>query len=349
MKAAIIILCYNGVRYLPAMLGSCQKYAPRVPVYLVDNASSDGTLPYVTNNWPKVKLLRQTANLGFAAGNNVGIKQAIADGTEAVFLLNQDAELTRGSLDKLVNYLSLHPRLALVQPRVNLPDGRVNSLGNCYHYLGFGFAGGNGLSYEEALRRLPWFKRQSEIPYGSGAAVLLRVQALQAVGLFDEHLFMYHEDLELGLRLRCYGWQLQVVPEAEVIHHYQFAANPNSFYFMERNRLVVWLSYFKLPTLLLLLIPFILSEVALLVSSLLSGWLGAWWRSRAYFFKVEAWRYLVQKRKQVRKFKQVSDRYLLSFATGSIHFQEHNPWYVSYLFNPLANLGWLVLKPLIRW
>ncbi|MFH1867235.1 MAG: glycosyltransferase family 2 protein [Patescibacteria group bacterium] len=349
MKLAIVIVSYNGLKYLPAALKSCKDFAPHCQVYLVENASSDGSLEYIQKNWPKVKLFPQATNLGFAEGNNVGLRQAMSEGAEAIFLLNQDAELTSGSLDKLESYLSTHPKVGMVQPRLSLPNGRINSLGNCYHYLGFGFAGGNGLSYEEALRRLHWFKNQTEIPYASGAGVLLRSQALKQVGLFDQTLFMYHEDLELSLRFRSFGWRLEILPEAEVIHHYQFSASSNNFYYMERNRLSVWLSYFKLPTLILLFIPWLISELALLLTSLFNGWSGAWWRARRYFFNKEIWQYLTSKRQQLRKTRKVNDRLLLSFASGSIHFQEKDRWFVRYLFNPLSAVGWLLIKPLIRW
>lgn len=349
MKVAVVIVCYNGLKYLPATLKSVQDYAARADVYVVDNASSDESVQYIQDNWPSVKLLLSKHNRGFAAGNNIGIKEALAHGVDVVFLLNQDAVLTEGCLDKLVNYLFQNSKLGLVQPRVDLPNGKVNSLGNCYHYLGFGYAGGNSLSYDEALRRLPWFKNQTDIPYFSGAAVLIKAEVLKTVGLFDERLFLYHEDLELGLRLHCFGWGMQVVPEAQVIHYYQFMARAENLYYMERNRFLVWFSYFKLPTLILLAVPLLLADLALLVSSIFSGWFGPYVKARRYLFTLTAWRYIITKRRQVKKFKKVTDKYLLSFAQGKIHFQEKDRWIVRYLFNPLSAVGWLIIKPLIRW
>ena len=349
MKIGIVIVSYNGLKYLPAVLKSACDYGERAEIYVVDNASSDDSVDYVKKNWPAAKLTVCQTNLGFAGGYNVGIKQALADGAEAVLLLNQDTALTAGGVGKLASFLEQNPKLGLVQPRVSLPNGRVNSLGNCYHYLGFGYAGGNGYSYDAALRRLPWFKKQSDIPYFSGAAVLIRAEALKQVGGFDEHLFLYHEDLELGLRMRCYGWGMQVVPEAEVIHHYHFAPIANNFYYMERNRFLVWFSYFKLPTLALLLVPLILADLALMASSIFSGWFGVYLRSRGYFFTLSAWRYIFRKRHEVRKFKTITDKYLLSFASGVIHWQESDAWHVRFIFNPLASFGWFIIKPLIRW
>ncbi len=349
MKIAIVIVAYNGLKYLPQTLASCFKYAVRIPIYLVDNASSDGSVDYVAKNWPQVNLLRQTVNAGFAQGNNIGIKQAMADGAEAVFLLNQDAELTKGCLEQLVNFIAKNDKVAAVQPRINLADGRINSLGNFFHYLGFAYAGGNGWRLEEAMRRLPWFRKQTEPAYLSGAALLLRVAALRQVGLFDEYLFMYHEDLELSLRLRLAGWSLQVLPEAQAVHHYKFAGSIANYYYMERNRFLVWFSYFKPATLVLLFLPLLFSELAVLCFSLVSGWFKENIKVLTCLFKINTWKYIVRKRKELADLRKVSDKYLLSYAAGGIDFQEKDSWYVSYLSNSIANLFWFIIKPLILW
>ena len=229
MKVAVVIVSYNSLKFLPRTLKSVVDYAPEATTYVIDNASADGSVQFIKNNFPQFKLIIEDTNTGFAAANNIGMNQALTSGAEAILLLNPDAELTAGCLDRLLNFLVKNSKLGLVQPRVNLPSGKINSLGNCYNYLGFGYAGGNGLTYEVALRQLAWFKNSTDIPYFSGAAVLIRAEALKQVGLFDADLFLYHEDLELSLRLRCLGFGMQVVPEAEVIHHYKFAAGASKF------------------------------------------------------------------------------------------------------------------------
>ncbi|MFH1111908.1 MAG: glycosyltransferase family 2 protein [Patescibacteria group bacterium] len=349
MKVAIVVVSYNGLKYLHQVLGSCDKFAKGIPVYIVDNVSVDGSVDYIVKNWPQVKLLAQNVNTGFARGNNIGIKQAITDGAEAVFLLNQDAELTNGCLERLVKFLDHNPNIAALQPRINLPDGKINSLGNCFHYLGFGYAGGNGLTPEEAMRKMSWFRKQTEPAYISGAAMMLRVKALQQLGLLDEYLYMYHEDLELCLRLRCAGWRLEVVSEAQVIHHYKFAASINNYYYMERNRWLIWLSYFKPATIALFILPLILSELAVLFTSLISGWFFVNIRVLKSLFKIDTWKYISNQRKKLAKIKKVSDRHLLSYASGVIYFQEKNYWYVKYIFNSLSSLVWFIIKPLILW
>ncbi len=349
MRLAIVLVCYNGRRWLDLSLGSCRTHAARVPLFVVDNGSSDGSADYVAEHFSEVTLLRQHQNLGFAAGNNVGISAALTSDAEAVFLLNQDAELTAGALEALVRYLDSHPKVAAVQPAIFLPNGRVNSLGNSYHYLGFGEAGGNGLTEEEARRSLPWLRAGDEPPYLSGSAVLIRATAVNQVGLLDEALFMYHEDLEFCLRLRLAGWQLAVAPAAKVIHHYEPGRSLRQFYYMERNRYVVWLSYFKLPTVLLLLIPWLVSELLLMLVAVARGWAGVRLRAYANVLTPASWLGIHRRRQRLAKLRQVSDRELLRHAVPIIQSVNKGGWVTSYIFNPMSAALWHLLLPLIRW
>lgn len=349
MKVGIVIVCFNGLKYLPALLTSLDKYSKAHHIYLVDNASTDQSINYVSRLWPKVVLIPQVVNLGFAAGNNVGIKRALADGVGAVWLLNQDAEVMPGCLEKLISNLQNEQSVGALSPRLSLPDGRINSLGNVYHYLGFGYAGGNGLSFEEALRQLPWIKKSQEPPYLSGAAMLISAKALQEVGLLDEELFMYHEDLELCWRLRQVGYKLKVVPESEIIHYYTFASSTKQYYYMERNRMLVWFGYFKWPTIILLFIPQLISELAIIFTAVVNGWLGEHFRAIRFWLSPAGREYIIKKRQEIKRLRKKSDRYLLSFASGVIQFQEKNPWYVKFVFNPVSALLWVIIKQFIWW
>lgn len=350
MRLGVVIVSFKGRAWLERSLGSCLQYAPGVPVYVVDNASRDGSADFVAERFLGVTLLRLLQNLGFAGGNNVGIKAALADGAEAVFLLNQDAELTEGCLSTLEQYLLAHPRVGAVQPAIFLPDGRVNSLGNVYHYLGFAESAGNGLDFETARQRLPWVRGEGEPPYLSGAAVLMRAEALKQVGLFDEALFLYHEDLELSLRVRAGGWQLALAPGGRVTHH-QGATSKLQYYYMERNRLLVWGWIFGTPTLLILLPAFIVSELALLFTATIRGWLGVKLRAYAYFLKSSTWQLVSQRRTQWRKLSRVKDGYILSYASSRLLYRRaaEGGWLTQYVFNPFSTILWILLKPLIRW
>ncbi len=349
MQTAIVIVSYNGQKWLEKCLKSCQTYAPQVPVYVIDNASTDNSAVIVAG-FPEIKLFKQEINLGFAGGNNFGIKTAINDGAEAVFLLNQDTEITAGCLDLLVEYLKNNPVVGGVQPAILLPDGRVNSIGNSFHYLGFAESGGNGLTMEEAKLKVLWLKNNTEPPYLSGAAVLLRTKALQQVGFFNQELFMYHEDLELSLRLRIAGWRLAVLPVARVVHYYESARSRCKYYYMERNRLIVWNEIFSWRTLLLLGPFFIISEIMLLIISIFKGWFLEKFKSYGYFMKPRSWSMIFQFKRQIKSLGNKRNVDLLAYAADKIVYQaEETGFLTKYLFNPLSAFVWRWLKPLFRW
>jgi len=349
MKVAIVVVTYQGKQWLKTCLGSSINYAPQAKLYVVDNGSSDGTAEAVAADYPTVQLIKLKENLGFSGGNNIGLKQALIQGAEAVLLLNQDAELTAGALEKMVAALQSNSHWGAVQAGLYLPNGLVNSLGNQFHYLGFAYAGGNGRTYEQAKGVLSWLKSGGEPPYLSGAGLLLRAAALREVGLLDQEFFMYHEDLELSWRLRLNGWQLGVLPEARIIHHYQMSRSLNQFYYMERNRLVLVLSYYRLPTLLLLLIPWLISEAVLLAVAFWSGWGLNKIKAYLYCLSNQAWRNIIARRQKLTSLRKISDRRLLAYACGRIDFQGDNSPLTDYIFNPLSSLAWQLLYPLIRW
>lgn len=346
-QTAIVVVTYNAKRWLAVSLGSCAKYAAGVPVYAVDNNSRDNTAELIKLEYPTVKLIRQGENFGFARGNNIGIKRALADGAEYIFLLNQDAELTAGALAGLVEYLQQNPTAAAVQPVILLPNGLVNSIGNSFHYLGLGEAVGNGQDLDAAWQKFYGHNTNPEPPYFSGAAVLLRAAALRQAGLFDEDLFMYHEDLELSLRLRAAGWKLGITRQTAVIHHYEPRRSKTQMYFMERNRYLVWLSYFKPATLALLFLPAAAAELAIILGAGRGGWLGAKIRALEYLFRPAARNYIINKRPALKKLMAVKDRDLLRWAAGELQWQEESLFMK--VFNYLSASGWRIIFPIIRW
>ena len=348
MRTAIIIVSYNGRQWLKVTLDSCAQFASSAVVYLVDNASTDGSADFVAEHFPGVKLQRELKNLGFAGGNNLGIQHALADGAEAVLLLNQDAELHAGTLPELVEALEHNQKVGAVQPAIYLPSGKVNSFGNRFHYLGFGWAGGYQATLAEAEAQLPWVTSGTEPPYLSGAALFLRATALQQVGLLDEALFMYHEDLELCFRLRLAGWHLALCSAARVTHHYEFHRSTQSYYFMERNRFVVWLSYFRAQTLAVIVPLWLITELPLLIVAFLQGWGAEKLRAYAYLGRPTTWVDIKQRRARLRSLRTLSDRTLLSYASSTIEFQEVDSFLTQNVFNPVSQALWLILFPLIR-
>ncbi|OGY42592.1 MAG: hypothetical protein A2Y82_01765 [Candidatus Buchananbacteria bacterium RBG_13_36_9] len=346
-KIAIIIVNYNGKEYLPDCLKSLADLAcpkENLKIFLIDNASSDDSVDYVKNNFPEIEIIINKENLGFAAGNNIGLQKAIAGQFDYIFLLNQDTICQPDFLNKLMAVMEKDEQIAAVQPRLMLyPEiNKVNSLGNAIHYLGFGFSSGG---YQQFAGEL----EPKEIAYASGAAVLMRRQVLEKIGLFDPEFFMYHEDLDLGWRVRMAGYKILVVPSAVVYHKYHFSKSIKKYYFMERNRFICLLENYKLATLLLILPALIAMELGLLLFSFKSGFWREKLRVYGYFLGLKNWQRIFRERR-ARKEKRVrSDSEIVKLFTGKIEFQEIDNWLLKKIANPLFNAYWQLVKSVIFW
>jgi len=225
---SVIIVNHNGEVHLRRCLESLRGPGPELEVLVVDNASSDGSLGMVREVFPEVRVLEQNRNLGFGAANNLA---AIEARGESLLLLNADAWLEAGALQRLHERLLREDRLALVAPTLLYPDGRRQ----------FAWSPERGVA-GEALQRLrnlfenrSWahgaFMRTASRLVGrlwfTAACVLVRGDAYEAVGGFDERFFMYFEDVDLCVRLENAGWGLAQEPNAVVRHAGGFARHPH--------------------------------------------------------------------------------------------------------------------------
>lgn len=343
--ATVIVVAYNGAsdlaRCLPSVLAASQaSHVRRVAV--VDNASSDGSAD-VAASFGGVEVTRLGENLGFTGGNNVAIRAALERGDDYVVLLNQDTVVEPGWLDELVSVAEQDPRVGAAQSLLTLyPDvGTVNSWGNQLHYLGFGFAGGNGQPVGAAPTNV------HDVLYPSGAAVLLRCDALRQVGLLNEDLYMYHEDLALGWMLQLAGWRAVLAPRSVVHHAYRFGKSIQKFYLMERNRWLVTLGYWRWPTVSLLLPMLLVMEVGQLIFSAKHGFLGKRLGLYAELLSSRSWRAIGRIRRNVAKLRKVGDRAILRQTAGAIRYQEVMSPLLA-LANPaMEAYRWLIL--LVVW
>jgi N-acetylglucosaminyl-diphospho-decaprenol L-rhamnosyltransferase len=223
-RLSVIIVTYNSVNDLDACLTSLTGNSAPVTdheIVVVDNASADGTAAYLRDRWPGVRLIEAGRNLGFAAGNNVGIRQTFG---ELVLLLNPDTIVPRGAIDRLVAALDARPSAAIVGPRIVDRQGRAElSFGRMISPLvelrqkvlvagndrGWPFIGHVVERMTARPRRVDWV---------SGACLLIRRADLEAVGLFDERFFMYTEDVDLCAAVRARGRDVLFEPSAQIIH-----------------------------------------------------------------------------------------------------------------------------------
>jgi N-acetylglucosaminyl-diphospho-decaprenol L-rhamnosyltransferase len=225
VELSVVVVSYNTRALLRRCLASLGAAAAGTPheVVVVDNASRDGSLEMVAREFPAVRAVANPANVGFARAANQGIRES---GGALVALLNSDAEATAGSLTALAAVLAGDPRIGAAGPQTRFPDGRVCQ--SCFRFPSLTRPAVNfrwvrrlageafSLSYPPGDPRLA---EGGEVDWLSGACLLLRRKALDAVGLLDERFFMYFEDTDLCRRLHRAGWAVRYVPRIHVVHH----------------------------------------------------------------------------------------------------------------------------------
>lgn len=346
-KITVIIVTHNSRIKLPDCLDSVERQNyPKdlLKIMVIDNNSTDSTVGYVREKYPKVKLIANQTNLGFAAANNQGYYLAQKNKSDYLFLANDDIILEPNCLSHLAKIIASQNKIAAVQPKILLypQKDQINSFGNSLHYLGFAFCN--------------YYKRQDNLgitkplatPYPSGAAVLIKMSALEEVGLFDERLFMYHEDVDLGWRLNLAGYKVLLDPLAVVYHKYNYSKAKYKFYYMDRNRLVILLENYRVLTIILILPMLILMEIGLVLFSIKNGWFKE--KIEGYLWLLGHWPSILARRLDSQfKIRKVKDREVVKLFVASIKFQEIDNPLLKFLVNPLMWLYWLVVKRVIFW
>ena len=221
---AVVVVNYNAGAHLLGCLASVFASAgdASLEVVVVDNASRDGSADRAEERLPAVRVVRCPDNRGFAAGVNRGIE---ATSAPFVFVLNPDAEVTVGTLGGLVKLARERPRAGLLGPLIRNPDGSLYPSGRTFpsvgQALGHAFLGpflpGNRAT--RAYTMAGWDRTtERTVDWVSGSAMLLRREALEAIGPLDEGFFLYGEELDLCTRLAQAGWTVVFTPEVEVTH-----------------------------------------------------------------------------------------------------------------------------------
>lgn len=249
-RASVIIVNWNGLRYLAECLDALagQTFTDFETV-LVDNGSHDGSVAFVQEHYPAIKVIALNENTGFARGNNIGF--AAAHG-EFLVTLNNDTRVDRRWLEVLVGTADAHPAAGMIASRIcayDHPD-RLDSIGVSLCRDGMSRAAFRNSSYSEL-----GFTGVREILFPSACAALYRRKMIEEVGGFDDDFFAYCEDTDLGLRGRLAGWPAVAALDAIVLHKYSGTGgtfSPFKLYLVERNHYWAALKTFPLGMLLLL-------------------------------------------------------------------------------------------------
>jgi GT2 family glycosyltransferase len=326
---AVVVVTHQSADHLADLL---QALMPQLgeadEVTIVDNASTDGTPRLARSLHERVTVIETNANLGFAGGCHVG-----AESTRSPLLLflNPDSQPQPGCLDKLRAASVEHPDWGAWQAAVLLDDDRINTDGGIVHFLGMGWAG----DCERPISTLP--KEDCEIPFPSGAAMVVRRDVWEQLGGLDREYFMYGEDLDLGLRLWLAGHRVGLVPAAWVLHSYEFDKGTAKWFWLERNRWRTVLSVYPLALLALLGPALLAGELGLLAVAARQHWLRP--KLRAQGAALAGLPHTLARRRKVQTTRRIGAAEFASHLTSSL-----NSPYLS-----IADSRWLSVPQALYW
>lgn len=251
---AIVIVSYNTRDMLRDCLQSIQPGAAQFPldIWVVDNASRDGSTAMVRDEFPHVHVIDSPRNGGYAYANNLALRMIVADewqeleeahsapssishppAPDYVLLLNPDTVVPAGALDALVKFMDAHPEVGACGPKLLLADGSLDlacrrsfPAPSAFVYRALGLSKLFPHSKRFGSYNMTYLSPdvQTEVDAVVGACMLVRTSVVREVGLLDEAYFMYGEDLDWAYRIKQYGWKIMYVPSATV-HHYKRASS----------------------------------------------------------------------------------------------------------------------------
>jgi len=237
-RVSVIVLNYNGLAFLNACFASLRQVnypKDKIEIIMVDNASTDGSVDYVKNNFNEVRIFRNDSNLGFSKGNNVGLREAQG---EFILILNNDTCIDRDCIRAMVEVARFDDRVGIVAPKIYFlrKEGVINNAGSFLLWNGWAVDRGYG-EIDKGQ-----YDRVEEVFAACGACMLLRRTMLEDIGFFDENIFAYFEDTELSWRARLRGWRVVYTPRAIVYHVHAGTSrewSPFFTYHVFRNKLYI--------------------------------------------------------------------------------------------------------------
>ena len=302
---SVVVLNWNGRHFLEECLGSLREQTfGDFEMIFVDNGSTDGSVDYVRQGSPDVRIVALDYNAGFARGNNIGIQ---ACNGQYIALLNNDTRAHPRWLEALTTTLDARPEVGFCASKILLYDqpGVIDSAGDLFYTCGVGEKRGRS----EADRGQ--FAQLQPVFGACAAAALYRRSMLEDVGLFDEDFFAYAEDVDLSFRAQLAGYLCLYVPEAVVYHHFQGTSHrlpDEALYWSRRNALYALVK--NMPAgLLYRRLPYVLSYyLAADTAYIVQGK----WKSilRARLDNIRTFKKTLAKRRQIQAGRRVTDEYI---------------------------------------
>lgn len=223
---SIITITMNHLKCITEMLSSLFTAGrPSVPfeVIIVDNCSSDGTVPFIRSHYPEVKIIQNTQIYGFAQNNNIGVQQATG---EYIFILNPDIVVKPSSIDKIYQFAKENPSCGIIAPKLLNLDGTLQYSGRRFlspqilfhRFFTMGSDSSSNKNVSDYLMKNLSMDKPVDVDWCIGAALLLRRNFYNELGGFDVKFFLYIEDMDICYRCWKKGKRVTYYPLSEFIH-----------------------------------------------------------------------------------------------------------------------------------
>ncbi len=223
---ASIVIYRNNLDILKQAVESFLSSIENTTLYLVDNSPTDGCRQHFSD--PRIKYIFNNRNIGFGAGHNIALKEAMASGSVYHIILNPDVYFETGVIEKLCHFMESDQRVGLIMPKVLYPDGSLQPLCKLLpspftlfirRFVRFNSKWVNKLNHLYEMH-FSGYNKVMDVPFLSGCFMFLRVETLRKVGLFDERIFLYTEDTDLTRRIHKH-YRTVFFPEAIIYHYHQ--------------------------------------------------------------------------------------------------------------------------------
>jgi len=262
-KVGIVILHYKGIedtiQCLDSVLNAEDK-GLEIKLFLVNNRPGERLSKHIVKT-SKITILNSSENTGFAGGNNLGIKRALSWKADYLVLLNNDTRISKNLLINLVKQAGKSEKIGLVSPKIYFEKGyefhkdryKKDQLGKVIWYAGGKIDWQNMLGKHIGVDEIDkgQFDKEKEIDFATGCCLLVKKEVFERIGLFDNRLFLYQEDLDFSIRARKAEYQILYSPKAYLWHKNSVSSGTGSAlhdYYLIRNRLLIGWRYAPLRT-----------------------------------------------------------------------------------------------------
>lgn len=253
-KVAIVILNWNGKEDTLECLKSLEKLnveGYQLQIFVVDNASTDDSVGTIEKRYENINVIKNRENLGFAEGNNVGIKRAFKNDSDYIVLLNNDTIVGKDLINGLVETFNENPDAGIISPKIYFAPKfefhkdkyKKSDLGKVIWYAGGKFDWDNVLGSHRGVDEVDegQYDQLIETDFATGCCMAVKSEVFKKVGLFDKEHFLYLEDVDLCERAKRKGWKILYSPSPHLWHKVAQSSGIGSElndYYITRNRLL---------------------------------------------------------------------------------------------------------------